>query len=335
MTSKTTHNDFFSAFSSHLDENYSRPNEVEKGVIKNGLKRVRRLDSLARLIIKESTLENCAAIALLNNKWYFTANNWKLIKPNIKKIFSALEKVEKNDEGMICGTGKAREYLLKTYLKSVPKNDSPNTHKRLVRDVRKFLSSLKTYSIFTKQEIQGLLGPNYYYHENPKFLHAETNLLSVLVDPLKEQSVALGISKLCCKLCAAGVAAIKKKYPYLSIQFRGRHGNFYYGWKPSNLLLTECFAKFVGDDAYNIYLKKNTIKKKKIIEILSDLETHRKYLNQFFISSRGGVTINSDSPAALSSEKDISSDEISSNDSQFSEEPGDSASDVEYGSDEE
>jgi hypothetical protein len=327
-TSKT-HNDFFSAFSSYLNDNFSRPNKVEKESIRNGPKRIRRLDSLARLIIKENTLDNCAAVAVRDNKWYFTANNYQQIKPNLKIIFSALDKLEKNDKGMVCSTKKARNYLLEKYLnhKSVTKH--PNTHKRLVRDVKKFLSSLKTNSIFTKKEITSLLGPNYYYYKNKKAIHAEMTLLSKLSDPSKDQVVTLGISKLCCKLCAAGVLAFKKHYPNQEIQFRGRHGNFYYGWKPSELLLNDCLAKFVGDKAYKIFASKNNKAKNEIIAILSDLESNRKFLSKFFTPSRGGVTVNSDSPTAISSEKSTSSDEISSDDSQSSEEQYDSTSDVE------
>src|ERR1700722_3083384 len=156
LATNKTLDGFFTEFSSYLDAHYSRPKEPEKGVIKNGPPRVRRLDSLARLIIKENTLENCAAVALLNDKWYFTANDYAQIKDNIADIiFNGLSRVVRNDEDVIVRTAEARDYLLNEYLKSV--TDAPLTLSRLQKDVRKFLSALKTDTIFTKHEIEALL----------------------------------------------------------------------------------------------------------------------------------------------------------------------------------
>ncbi|MBA3284484.1 MAG: hypothetical protein H0U27_05415 [Nitrosopumilus sp.] len=89
---------------------------------------------------------------------------------------------------------------------------------------------------------------NIFFVENPNGLHAEMMLLRRILIKLhlKTELITLGISKLCCKLCAAGLFAVQGTFQ-TEINFRGRHGNFYYGWKPSNTLLINeehIFKKF-------------------------------------------------------------------------------------------
>ena len=82
------------------------------------------------------------------------------------------------------------------------------------------------------------------------------------------------------------------------------HGNFYYAWIPPKLLIEDasCFKKFVGRNAFSIYSAASEKQKKSILEIIKDLAHYRKFLNGIFVPQRGGVTINSDSLAALSTE---------------------------------
>ena len=141
--------------------------------------------------------------------------------------------------------------------------------------------------------------------------------------------MTLGISKLCCKLCAAGVSSITETYQ-LSVEFRGRHGNFYLAWKPSQILFKKkCFTNFVGEQASLIYSKADTKTQSKIRTILSDLDKYRADLSPYFSPQRGNVTLNSDSPAPLSTEKETSSDEVSPDNLQSPEQPDDSDSDEE------
>lgn len=326
MTSATNKafNRFFEAFSSHLDEHYSRPQGVEKEQIRNSPKRIRRLDSLARLIIKENT-NNCAAVALINNKWYFTANDYPQIQDNLKKIFKALRKLEKNTNNEVVSTTKARNYLLSKYLTSV--KDNPRTLQRLEKDVRKFLASLKKTTIFTSVEIKSLLGPECHYFFNTRNLHAEMRLISSLASLIQNSTISLGISKLCCKLCAAGVSSFQSTY-HANIEIRGRHGNFYYAWTPSSKLLGHGFKSFVGKKAAAIYYRADRKTKKEIKSVLKNLHAHRDEIKDFFQSQRGGVNLNSASPASLSTEKSTSSENTSSEES-LSETPGESSSDEE------
>lgn len=311
---------FFNAFKAHLN-NFGRPEQEEKELIRNGPERVRRLDSLARLINKGDS-ENCVAVALKDKKWYFTANNYAAVKSNLKIIFEGLLQIKKNKNGKV-KTKHARRFLLKKYLSNVPKHKT-KIRKRLEKDVRKFLSSLKTKAIFTKKEISNLLDPDIPYKKinNKEALHAEVALLSSFASKKVTSCISLGISKLCCKLCAAAIPAFK-----LDVDFRGRHGNFYYAWTPSSLLLEpQCFEIFVGKKAFLIYKNMKKKDQKETKRILSDLSSHRDFLTSFFSAQRGGVALDSVSAAPRSSHSESSYDEDSTSHSS-EEEPYDSSSD--------
>ncbi len=323
LTTNPAFNFFFAEFSTYLDAHYSRPaNLAEKEKIKNGPKRIRRLDSLARLIVKGDT-QNCAAVALVNKTWYVTANNYSGIQQNITQIFVALSKVKKSASGVI-STRDARTYLLEKYLKSV--KNTPNIRSRLKKDVRKFLSALKTNEVFKQSAINNLLNDGFHYYKNKCQLHAEMRLLSGLADSssTKAMKVTLGISKLCCKLCAAGIRAFQNTHENFKIHFRGRHGNFYYAWKPSDYLITHCFREFVGEEAFDEYTKATRANKKMIIKALQNLDENRDHLKSFFQPSRGGVTLNSESAEPPSTEDSTSSDDLSFDDVESSEQPDDS-----------
>lgn len=290
-----TFDDFFGRFSSYLNDNFSRPVEQDKERIRNGPKRIRRLDSLARLIIRENT-ENCAAVGLVNNRWLMTANNLDKIRANADFICQSIKKIY-SDNGRV-RTKLARQELL-TYLAAV--SYVPNIDK-LNRDVRKFLSSLKTNDIFTKKEINNLLEEGFKNVENKKGFHAEINLLLILLNTYKTKifKAEFGISKLCCRLCAAGIAALRETHPNLDVQVRGRHGNFYFEWKPSQKLFIEnekCFSIFVGNEAFVVYKKAGSADQGKILAALSDLSANRTKLEPFFTPQREAVNTNSESPA--------------------------------------
>jgi|GEM_PF-4289306 len=292
----TAFNLFFENFSSYIDENFSRPVGQEKEDIRNGPKRIRRLDSLARLIIMEDT-DNCAAVGLVKNNWLITANKVENIKANADYIIQCINLIYTEDNGRV-RTKDARTALL-AYLNA--KEDVPNIGK-LRKDVRKFLSSLKTNSIFNKTEIQILFKNGFKMVKNDRGLHAEIMLLLRMLNKAdgKKIKVDLGISKLCCKLCAAGIFALQNTYQNLQVEFRGRHGNFYFRWKTSQTLFInnfECFKVFVGREAYKIYHKASTQEKENILNALSDLDANREALEDYFKSQRGGVMANSDSSA--------------------------------------
>lgn len=294
-------NQFFCQFSIYLEENFGRPEDPQsKEVIRNGDKKVRRLDSLARLIIKDKT-DNCAAVALVNNVWYFTANNYDKIKDNIKLIFKALRIVE-IDKGRVVSTRNARNSLIDSYLGDVVNN--PNIKTRLIKDVKKFLSALKTDDVFTSSEIETLVSKHYWFLRNPRHFHAEMDLLLYSVRTFtNDTTITIGISKLCCRLCASGVDAFKNRYQHLGINLRGRHGNFYFGWVPPRLLLKDCFEDFVGESAYSIYSEASPQIQEEIKKALFNLEENRGALEKFFIPKRGGVNLNSVSPAPPNTEE--------------------------------
>ncbi|CUI18191.1 hypothetical protein PNK_p0139 (plasmid) [Candidatus Protochlamydia naegleriophila] len=75
---------FFQAFGTHL-EKFDRPNDEEgKQEIRDYDKCVRRLDSLARLIVNGDGT-NCVAVALVNDEWYFTANKIGTLEKSVRK----------------------------------------------------------------------------------------------------------------------------------------------------------------------------------------------------------------------------------------------------------
>lgn len=321
---------FFIEFSAYLNANFGRPGLEEKEQIRNGPLKIRRLDSLARLIIKDQTGDNCAAVALVNNEWYFTANNYDKVKENLKCILKALKKNIKFNQGEVVRTRNARKYLIKNYLKGLNK---PLIKKRLKKDVRKFLSALKTNEVFTSTEIKNLFSKNHRHsYKNSWHLHAEMRLLLRMEKacPQTNQAiVTIGISKLCCKLCASGVAAFKKRYKHLTINLRGRHGNFYYGWVPPKLLLDKCLENFIGKKAHLIYSRASFEAQESIRETLLNLEDHRSKLQVFFTSQRGGVNLNSDSIEPQNTESETISEEVSELSIESSMYPEDSSSEEE------
>jgi hypothetical protein len=322
MVSKTTDN-FLEAFSSHLEQ-FSRPNHHEREQIRNGPIRLRRLDSLARLIVREKT-ENCAAVALVDNQWHFTANNLEEITGNVRMIYSGLTRVTRNKRGEVLKTKDARHFLFEKYLKSFQSHTRTRT--RLEKDIRKFLSSLKHgKGIFTTKEISNLFRKKIFI-ENPEKLHAEVSLITFFE---KEKcTIYLGISKLCCRLCAATIFAFRKS-THLNIKVRGRHGNFYFAWKPpSELFEKTLFRKFVGEKAFSIYKHAGSNKQVEINNILLNLDDNREVLKPYFTAQRGGVKVDSVSAAPPSTEDSESSKESDTISELPSEEADDSDSDVE------
>ncbi|CAM0117710.1 nucleic acid/nucleotide deaminase domain-containing protein [Rhabdochlamydiaceae symbiont of Dictyostelium giganteum] len=290
-------NSFFHSFKQHIDANFSRlPNGPEKIAVKNGPKRIRRLDSLARLLIHKDHTTNCVAIGLINNQWYFTANdNIEELKINIDHILIALSKLKKNDAGKILETSEAREYLFGIYKDMLQRHATNNRLSRTEKDIRKFLTSLKSDDVFTPEEITNLLALQKQFIvvcENNDAVHAEIELISYIKNELYSYDLTLGISKLCCQLCAAAIQAFQQKF-MRTIHFRGVHGNFYYKWKPSEFLITDCFEEFVGPNAYDEYRKASN--KEEIKEVLKNLHFDRDKIDHIFQASRGAVQLQSNS----------------------------------------
>jgi len=286
--------DFFKKFHDHL-ERYSRPSEEEKKQIKDAPKRIRRLDSLSRLMIKENT-DNCVAVVLFEGKWQVAANESSEIEGNLKRIFSALRKVKVDEDGNITSTTETRK-ALNAYIVSAIKK--PIIYKRLQRDVKKFLAALKSDKIFKTEEREILLRCELELYKNSGKKHAEIKLASKLVrlvDEEEMQKVPIGISKLCCKMCAAGMSAINKAHDNIHFRTKGRHGNFYYGWKPTKLLLNrKCLQHFVGKAAYEVYQNAESATRKRIRAQLKDLHKLKTSdeLLTLFKPGRGAVNMNS------------------------------------------
>lgn len=287
---------FFTKFHDHL-ERYSRPSKEEKKEIKDAHKRIRRLDSLSRLMIKEDT-DNCVAVALFEGKWQVAANKSSEIEGNLKRIFRALRKVEVDEDGNVTSTTQVRKALNAYILSAINK---PKIYKRLQKDVKKLLAALKSDKIFKAEEREILLRCELELYKNSGEKHAEIKLASKLVrlvDEKEIQKIPIGISKLCCKMCAAGMSAINKAHDNIHFRTRGRHGNFYSGWKPTNLLLKrKCLQHFVGKAAYEVYQNAESATRKRIRAQLKDLHKLKTIdeLLTLFKPGRGAVNLNSTS----------------------------------------
>lgn len=314
-TANVDHDKFFSAFSAHLKANHSRvtaPDEREK--IRNADRRIRRLDSLARLI-NTGINKNCVAVTIYNNQWYATAN-----KTRNKKEKTLLNNITIIVDGIKNGSTEKYLKMKLNLLSNDPKNRSN-------KDVCKLIDSMSKANpdCFTENEIKNIKEKGVKLYENPDGIHAEMRLLHEIFDKviyndlsqyvqikqfidgssgrisdhIKKPKLTLGISKLCCRLCSSGVSAIKIEYQNLiDLSFRGRHGNFYFDWKPISFLLDIGFEKFVGQSAYEIYNKASDDKiKGQIIATLKDLKGHQGQLLSFFKEQIGATkALSSDSP---------------------------------------
>ncbi|CUI18190.1 hypothetical protein PNK_p0138 (plasmid) [Candidatus Protochlamydia naegleriophila] len=203
-----------------------------------------------------------------------------------------------------------------------------------MKDYRR--STNEREGIFTQQSIKNLCSGNINFVSNEEHLHAEIRLLRFLYktygysknnNPL---TIDLGISKLCCKLCAAGISAIKDAHNHVNIKYRGCHGNFYYGWKPSiTLFLSNTrFPYFVGQEAFKIYEnndrnfrkdKRNKDKEceenKVILDGLKDLRVYEGFLpdlsDSFIVRMWATAAHQSDSPVPVNTTESPQDDSLS------------------------